>query len=113
VTVSVFASDRTRASGTAIALWFFFVLVFDLLLLGGLVATGGGGLAADAFPFLLMLNPADVFRILNIFGLDEVRTMYGLTTVFPPRLAHPALLGAIMLAWIALPLALASWRFRR
>ena len=31
VMVSVFASDRTRASGLAIALWFLFVLVFDLL----------------------------------------------------------------------------------
>jgi Cu-processing system permease protein len=110
--VSVFASDRTRASGTAIALWFFFVLVYDLLLLGGLVATGGHA-GADAFPFLLLANPADVFRILNIFGLDEVRTMYGLTTVFPPRLANPALLGTVMLAWIALPLGLATWRFRR
>jgi Cu-processing system permease protein len=112
VAVSVFASDRTRASGTAIALWFFFVLVYDLLLLGGLVATGGHA-GGDAFPFLLLANPADVFRILNIFGLDEVRTMYGLTTVFPPRLANPALLGAVMLAWIALPLGLATWRFRR
>lgn len=112
VTVSVFAGDRARASGVAIALWFFFVLVYDLLLLGALVATGGG-FAADAFPFLLMLNPADVFRILNIFGLDDVRTLYGLTTVFPPRLAHPALLGTVMLAWIAVPLAVASWRFRQ
>ena len=112
VAVSVFAGDRARASGIAIALWFFFVLVYDLLLLGGLVVTGGGGVGADAFPFLLMLNPADVFRILNIFGLDEVRTMYGLTTVFPPRLANPAVLGTVMLAWIALPLGLASWRFR-
>jgi Cu-processing system permease protein len=112
VAVSVFASDRTRASGTAIALWFFFVLVYDLLLLGGLVVTGGAA-ATDAFPYLLLLNPADVFRILNIFGLDDVRTMYGLTTVFPARLASPALLGAVMLAWIALPLGLASWRFRQ
>jgi Cu-processing system permease protein len=112
VTVSVFAPDRTRASGAAIALWFFFVLVFDLLLLGALVVTGGA-VAADAFPYLLLINPADVFRILNIFGLDEVRTMYGLTTVFPPRLANAGVLGAVMLAWIALPLGLATWRFRQ
>ncbi len=111
VTVSVFVSDRTRASGAAIALWFFFVLVFDLLLLGALVVTGGA-VAADAFPYLLLFNPADVFRILNIFGLDEVRTLYGLTTVFPPRLANAGVLGAVMLAWIALPLGLATWRFR-
>lgn len=41
VLMSVIARERTRASGLAIAMWFFFVLVFDLLLLGGLVATGG------------------------------------------------------------------------
>ena len=78
-----------RASGVAIALWFFFVLVFDLLLMGALVATGGA-VAADTFPFLPPLNPADIFRILNIFSLEDVRTMYGLATVFPARLANPA-----------------------
>ncbi|NMG75044.1 ABC transporter permease [Aromatoleum diolicum] len=112
VMVSVFASDRTRASGLAIALWFFFVLVFDLLLLGALVVTGGkyGG---EIFPYLLLLNPADVFRILNIFALDDVRTLYGLATVFPRALAEPWLLGLVMFAWIAAPLGVAAWRFRR
>jgi Cu-processing system permease protein len=112
VMLSVFASDRTRASGLAIAMWFFFVLVFDLLLLGALVATGGqwGG---EIFPYLLLANPADVFRILNIFSLDDVRTLYGLTTVFPPTLANPWLLGLVMFAWIAAPLGIATWRFRQ
>jgi len=112
VMLSVFAADRTRASGLAIATWFFFVLVFDLLLLGALVVTGGqwGG---DALPYLLLANPADVFRILNIFSLDDVRTLYGLATVFPSSLADPWLLGLVMLAWIVLPLGIASWRFRK
>ncbi|WP_018992005.1 ABC transporter permease [Aromatoleum toluclasticum] len=112
VMVSTFAADRTRASGMAIALWFFFVLVFDLLLLGALVVTGGkyGG---EIFPYLLLLNPADVFRILNIFTLDDVRTLYGLATVFPRALAEPWLLGLVMAAWIAAPLGVAAWRFRK
>lgn len=112
VMISIFASDRAGASGLAIATWFFFVLVFDLLLLGVLVATGGhyGG---AIFPYLLLLNPTDVFRILNIFSLDDVRTLYGMATVFPEQLAHPVLLGGIMLLWIAAPLALALWRFKR
>ncbi|MDQ3060891.1 MAG: ABC transporter permease [Pseudomonadota bacterium] len=111
VLVSVLAKDRTRASGMAIALWFFFVLVFDLLLLGALVGTGGrfGG---EAFAWLLLLNPADVFRILNIFSLDDVRTLYGLASIVPPSLGRPAVLGGVMLAWIALPLMLARWRFK-
>ncbi|OZA30963.1 MAG: hypothetical protein B7X93_01325 [Hydrogenophilales bacterium 17-61-9] len=111
VMVSVFAADRTRASGMAIALWFFFVLVFDLLLLGALVITGGS-YSGDIFPYLLLANPADVFRVLNIFTLNDVRTLYGLATVFPRALADPWLLGLVMLAWIAAPLGIATWRFR-
>jgi Cu-processing system permease protein len=112
VMLSVFASDRTRASGLAIALWFLFVLVFDLLLLAALVVSEGqwGG---QALPYLLLLNPADVFRILNIFTLEDVSTLYGLATVFPPALARPGLLGLVMAAWIVLPLAIAAYRFRR
>ena len=112
VMVSAFAADRTRASGMAIALWFFFVLVFDLLLLGALVVSGGqwGG---EILPYLLLANPADVFRILNIFSLSDVRSLYGLATVFPPALASPWLLGLVMLGWIVAPLGVATWRFRR
>jgi Cu-processing system permease protein len=110
--VSVLATDRARASGAAIALWFFFVLVFDLLLLGSLVL-GGDAVGSAALPWLMLANPADLFRILNIFSFDDLRTLYGLATVFPERLADPRLLGAVMLAWIAAPLGVAAWRFRR
>jgi Cu-processing system permease protein len=112
VMLSVFAGDRTRASGLAIAMWFFFVLVFDLLLLGALVVTGGA-YGGDIFPYLLLLNPADVFRILNIFTLEDVRALYGLATVFPSGLAETWVLMLVMLAWIAAPLGIAAWRFRR
>ncbi len=112
LSLSVFAADRTRASGMAIALWFFFVLVFDLLLLGALVASSGA-YGGAIFPYLLLLNPADVFRVLNILALEDVRVLYGLATVFPPQLARPWLLIGVMLAWIVAPLAVAAWRFRR
>ncbi|WP_271008943.1 ABC transporter permease [Paucibacter sp. B51] len=113
VLLSVLARERTRASGLAIALWFFFVLVFDLVLLGLLVAGAGGGwLAGDALAYALLLNPADVFRILNIFSLEDMRTLYGLGTLVPPAMAKPWLMGLVMGVWIVLPLALARWRFR-
>lgn len=110
--ISTWAADRTRASGLAIATWFLFVLVFDLVLLGVLVATGGA-YGGEVFPYLLLLNPADVFRILNIFTLDEVRTLYGLSTLFPDFLANPFLLTGAMILWIVAPLSLAVWSFRR
>jgi Cu-processing system permease protein len=111
VLMSVLARDRTRASGLAIALWFGFVLVFDLLLLGALVASGGR-VGGDVFAYLLLLNPADVFRILNVFSLDDLRTLYGLASIVPPALASPWLMGGAMLGWIVAPLLAAGWRFR-
>ena len=111
VLLSVLTHERTRASGLAIAAWFFFVLVFDLLLLGALVATGGS-VGGEAMAYLLLFNPADVFRILNVFSLDDVRTLYGLTSIVPPALAKPWLMGAVMAGWIVVPLGLASWRFK-
>ncbi len=110
--VSLSRTNVGSASGLAIATWFFFVLIFDLLVLGVLVVTAGrwGG---EALPYALLFNPADVFRILNIFSMEDVRTLYGLSTVFPPALARPWLLGLVMAAWIAGPLAIATWRFRR
>ncbi|MFZ3127426.1 MAG: ABC transporter permease subunit [Rhodoferax sp.] len=109
--LSVVTRERTRASGLAIALWFGFVLVFDLLLLGLLVASGGefGG---QMLAYLLLLNPADVFRILNVFSLDQMRSLYGLTSIVPPALANPWLMGGAMVAWITAPLVIATWRFR-
>jgi Cu-processing system permease protein len=108
--VSVTALDRVRASGVAIGLWFFFVLIFDLLLMGALVLSQGS-LGSTTFAALLMLNPADVFRLMNIFSSEQVQTMYGLATVMPERLTDPGVLLAIMLAWIVVPFFIAHWRF--
>jgi Cu-processing system permease protein len=110
--VSAFSSERARASGLSIALWFFFVLVFDLLLLGALVASAGR-YSGDALAWLLLLNPADVFRILNIATLDGVRTLYGLSTVFPEHLSKPWLLLAVLACQIVAPLLLANRRLRQ
>lgn len=109
--VSVLTSDRMRASGLAIALWFFFVLIFDLLLTGALVASQGT-LSSEVFGALLMLNPADVFRLLNIFSSEQVQAMYGLATVMPENLTQPSVLAGIMLCWIVLPFLIANWRFK-
>ncbi|WP_198019639.1 ABC transporter permease [Pseudogulbenkiania sp. MAI-1] len=111
VLVSVLAGDRTRASGAAIALWFFFVLIFDLLLLGLLVVQGDGPLG-EWLPYLMLLNPADLFRALNIFSSDELRSFYGLGSVLPDLMTQPLMLGGMLTGWIVAPLAAALWRFR-
>jgi Cu-processing system permease protein len=88
------------------------MVVFDLLLLGLLVASGGG-FGGAALAYVLLLNPADIFRILNVFSVDQVRSLYGLAAIVPPALASPWLMGGAMLAWIIVPLAIATRRFRQ
>jgi Cu-processing system permease protein len=44
--------------------------------------------------------------------MEEVKSLYGLATVFPESLANPWKLGAAMVMWIIAPLAFASWRFK-
>ncbi len=111
VLISVISRDRARASGAAIAVWFAFVLIFDLALLGALVATAGNGSSLWA-PYALLLNPADVFRVLNVMGSDTMRNTFGLGTLLPEHWNNPALLCTVMLGWITAPLGVALWRFR-
>lgn len=108
--VSVFARDRVRASGAALALWFFFVLVYDLLLMGALVLSEGG-MANSVFATLLMLNPADVFRLYAASGAAGAG-MGGLATVMPPGWTTGAALPAVMLGWMVLPFLIAYRRFK-
>ena len=110
--ISVLTGEKSRAAGLALIVWFWFVLVFDLLLLGLLVMSegqgGGGWLGA-----LLLANPTDVFRIANLAGFQAVREYTGLAAVATGPLFRPSSLSLVLVAWVGVPLALAVWRFRR
>lgn len=111
VLVSTVARSKSAASGAAIGLWFVLVLIYDLMLLGALVASQGG-MPAWLVSLLVLLNPTDIFRLLNIFSLEELKSLYGLATVVPDTLTEPWALGLAMAAWIAAPLGLAYAKFR-
>jgi Cu-processing system permease protein len=110
--VSVVASEKTRAAGMALIIWFLFVLVFDLALLGILVATQGG-VGAQVFPYLLMLNPTDVFRLANLAGYEAAQAYSGLVFVASAQLFRPPLLFGVLLLWIIMPFGAACWLFNR
>lgn len=109
--LSVLASERSKASGMAIAVWFALVLVFDLLLLGLLVLSGGAYLG-DLLGWCLLLNPTDVFRLLNMFSSADISSLYGMGSLLPQLVSRTEFLVLVMLGWIAFPLALARWRFK-
>lgn len=96
------------AAGLAIGLWLVFVVLYDLGMLGALVADDGGFFTKSIFPWLLIGNPADAFRIVNMPGGEAQALASGLTgaaQIVSPTLALAALaiwsLGALALGWIA------------
>ena len=101
--LSVLARERATAAGLAIALWLVMVVIYDLALLGLLVADDGGLIGAGLFEALLLANPTDAYRLLALTGLDSVRDVAGLAGV--DIAWGPGAAVATLGLWLVLPLA--------
>ncbi len=110
--VSVMSSEKSRASGMALFIWFALVFVFDLLLLGLLVATGGA-IGDDLFGWLLLLNPTDIFRLINLGSFEATQVQSSLASIANRQMIQPAVLWSGLLGWIVVPCLLAVWRFNK
>jgi Cu-processing system permease protein len=111
--VSIAVRDRGAAGAIAIGVWLLFVLIYDMGLLGVLVADQGRIVSARTLDILLLLNPADAYRLLNLTGTEGVSTFAGLAGLAGQTgLSLPSLVGAL-LAWIIVPLGGAVALFAR
>jgi Cu-processing system permease protein len=111
--ISALAPERGVAAGIAIGVWLLFALVYDMVLLGILVADQGALVAPGVLNLLLMLNPADAYRLLNLAWSENAQTLAGMAGVAAETGPGWPVLLAVLLAWIALPLALATILFTR
>ena len=109
--VSVRVSEKPVAAGLALTIWFFFVLIFDLMLLGVLVASEGT-LNPELMPWLLMLNPTDIYRLLNIVAFSGSEPLSGVLSLGADLPVGPAGLWLALVMWCVLPLAAALLLFR-
>jgi len=96
------------ASGIVIIVWLVCVVLYDLGLLGALVADDGGAFTKTAFPWLLIANPADAFRMINLpevsvselsSGIASAGGVSGFTGQLTSLLLWP--LAALVLAWLS------------
>ncbi len=108
--LSTLARERATVLGAVLALWLVLVILFDLGLIGLLVATGGN-LPPALIEGFLLLNPASLFRMLSFSALLGEAGMLeaGLGTGLMPGWS----LFTALVAWTALPVALAAWRLGR
>lgn len=111
--ISVLVSERATAAGIAVGVWLLFVLLYDMALLGVIVADQGESLHAGLFNMLLMANPTDAFRIFNLTGFNATASLSGMAAV-AGKAVLPAYVSLIALTlWIITPLALAGRIFAK
>lgn len=109
---STLVSERSTAGGIAIGIWLFFVLIYDMALLGGLVAAKGQAVPALLLDLLLLANPTDVYRLLNL-GSGNAGALSGMGGIAPHTgLTAPVLIAALAL-WTIVPLGCATVIFSR
>ena len=108
--ISLSVSEKSKAAGFALITWFLFALAFDLALLALLVGVEEG-VSQQGLTQLMMLNPTDIFRLVNLAGLDSSQVDGALAAAINASLSQTQLISALV-AWVALPLILAIVIFR-
>lgn len=111
--LSAAVSDRATAAGLAIGVWLGFVLIYDMALLGVLVADRGRILGAAAVNWLLLFNPADAYRMLNLGATPGARLFSGMAGLAGDLLLPPAAMAGALALWVAIPLGTAMLLFQR
>ena len=111
--ISAKVKERGTAAGIAIGVWLFFVVIFDMALLGILVADSKQAITAPMLETILLFNPADVYRLLNLTGYENTAMYAGMAWLSGQLTLGMPVLVAAQLLWIALPFALAAWIFRK
>lgn len=114
--ISVALPTRSRAFGTSLFVWFFFVLFYDLLVIGATFMLRERIANVVIFASLFG-NPVDMVRVGGMMLLDD-STVFGaagaaLLKFFGGRALASAVLLVGILLWIALPLALANRRLKQ
>ncbi|MFP8952189.1 ABC transporter permease [Natrialbaceae archaeon A-arb3/5] len=109
VLISTLAREKTHALGISLLAWAWFVLVHDLLGLGLIAAFGLSDTAVSA---MLLANPTGIFRALVLGTLGAAGDAGFAAVLAEAGVSTGALVGAL-LAWIAVPIALAAVAIRR
>jgi len=112
-TISVFVQERATAAGAAIGVWLIGVVLYDLGLMGLLLADQEQRIGEGLFSTLIIANPTDAYRIFNLTGFESTRQVAGLSDIGANAAVNPGLLLAVMAVWLLVPLVVTILRFRK
>lgn len=111
--ISSAVRERALGIGVAIFAWIMLVVCYDLGLLSLLTYRDGDLISQELFSVLVLINPADAYRLFNFIGFEEVGRLVGMAGinadftfgVFAPLIS--------MSLWVVIPLLLAMVRFHQ
>ncbi|MCL4186196.1 MAG: ABC transporter permease [Rhodobacteraceae bacterium] len=109
--ISAFARRPGAAAGLVIGLWLVLIVLYDLGLLAAVVADAGGTFTRAVFPWLLLANPADAFRLYNLAASEATAVAAGIggaAGAIPPARAL-----ASLVLWAVAAFAFGVAAFRR
>ena len=87
--------------------------MLDLLLLGLVLADSEGVVSTELFAGLLLLNPADIYRLFNLAGSDAASLVSGSLGALDDSFLSAGLLLSVLFLWLIVPLITAIWVFNR
>ena len=109
--ISAFSRRPGASAGLCIGFWLVMIVLYDLGLLSAIVADGGGWFTTRIFPWLLLANPADAFRIFNLASSEATAAAAGVGGAASAIPAWQALVS--ILAWPVIGFAIAHLTFRK
>lgn len=111
--LSTVVRERATAAGMAIGVWLVIVVVYDFALLGLLTGGAGDRIGRGLFNALLLVNPTDAYRLLNLTSFSRVADLAGVAGLVSSGTATAAAAILCLAAWVAVPLAAAGLVFAR
>ena len=111
--VSASVRERATAAGLAIGVWLVFVVLYDIGLLGLLLADGDQRISPALFSSLMLINPTDAYRIFNLMGSEGASLVSGLAGLADQVRLSVMLPIAVITLWVVAPLAAATALFYR
>lgn len=110
--VSVSSQTAVQAQGAAVFTWFWFVLLYDLLLIGSLAMSG---LPVSLVGAALVANPVDAARVLGVLSLEPDLYLLGPAGAYlTGQLGRGGTAAVLLLAlaiWTIVPVGVATWTF--
>ena len=107
--ISALVRERAVAIGAAVASWLVLVVLYDLALLTALLIDEGKHISESLFSTLMLINPADAYRLFNFKGFEATGNLVGASNLELDPLT-PLLSMAL---WVVVPFILTVVRFHK